>query len=160
MKNRSTEWSRCSSICASKRSCASITTSIISYRSSCHSLIPRRYRNQRLSSMKGIAPWRRHSLNIISLPMRPLPSSKGQISSNRTCICVISAFLGCLYAEGSLLCILKTELPPPEVIQDLRTVCHEAMLSVPTEELPQSGNLQIHGRKERRKWFGAGVPQI
>ena len=46
---------------------------------------------------------------------------------------------------------LKTELPPPEVIQDLRTVCHEALLSPPTEELPHSGPLSIRGPKERRK---------
>ena len=55
---------------------------------------------------------------------------------------------------------LENRIAPPEVIQDLRTVRHDATLSVPTEELPQSGSLQIHGRKERRKWFGAGVPQI
>ena len=55
---------------------------------------------------------------------------------------------------------LKTELSPPEVIQDLRTVRHDATLSVPTEELPQSGSLQIRGQKERRKWSGAGAPQI
>ena len=57
----------------------------------------------------------------------------------------------------SLLRTLKTELPPPEVIQDLRTVCHEAMLSAPAEELSHSGSLQIRGLKERRKWSGGGA---
>ena len=55
---------------------------------------------------------------------------------------------------------LKTELPPPEVIQDLRSVCHDVLPSVPTEELLHSSSLQIRGQKERRKWSGAGVPQI
>jgi len=56
-----------------------------------------------------------------------------------------------------LLRTLKTELPPPEVIQDLRTVCHDTMPSAPTEELPHSGNLPIRGPKERRKWSGRGA---
>ena len=50
------------------------------------------------------------------------------------------------------LCTLKTEQPPPEVIQDLRTVCHD--MSSPTEEVPHSGSLKIHGRNEHRKWSG------
>ena len=61
--------------------------------------------------------------------------------------------VGAVYKQkgNPLPCTLKTELPPPEVIQDLRTVCHEALPSAPTEELPHSGPLPIRGPKERRK---------
>jgi len=34
---------------------------------------------------------------------------------------------------------------PPEVIQDLRTVCHDALPSAPVNEMPLSGSLQIRG---------------
>lgn len=53
----------------------------------------------------------------------------------------------CVYKQKatSLPCTLKTEFPQPEVIQDLWTVCHDALPSVPKEELPHSGNLQIRG---------------
>lgn len=40
----------------------------------------------------------------------------------------------------------------PGVIQDLRTVCQD--MSSPTEELPHSGSLRIHGQNGHRKWLG------
>ena len=55
---------------------------------------------------------------------------------------ILSNFLGSLQN----LVTLKTEQPPPEIIQDLRTVCHD--MSSPTEELPHSGSLKIHGQNE------------
>lgn len=59
--------------------------------------------------------------------------------------------------RGPPLRTLKTELPPPEVIQDLRIVCHDVLPSVPTEELLHSSACKYAVQKSVRKWSGVGV---
>lgn len=63
---------------------------------------------------------------------------------------------------ASLICTLKTEQPPSEVIQERRIVCEDAMRSIPIAEVPHSGSLLIRGRRaqEMGRWSVQEVDTI